>query len=56
VTLRGIILVVYGKDDLPKLEVFKQGINSNGKPRKNRYALNLDTLNELKHYEIGVKK
>jgi hypothetical protein len=55
VKLRRLILVVYDENGLTQLDYVNQGLNSNRKPRKQKYSFNLLNLQNLTHYEIGVK-
>jgi hypothetical protein len=56
VFLKKLVLVVYDKDGIKQLECVNQGMNANGKPRKQKYAFNLLNIRNLTHYEIGVSK
>ena len=54
VTLKQIILLILKNEDLKKLSIMKQGINSNGQPRPYKYAFNLKTINEFENYIIKI--
>jgi hypothetical protein len=52
--LTEIVLLVFQKNDLEKLSIMKQGRNSNGKPRPEKYMLDLETIGEFENYIIKV--
>ena len=52
--LTEIVLLVLQKNDLEKLSIMKQGRNSNGKPRPEKYMLDLEMINEFKNYIIKI--
>ena len=47
--LMEIVYVVFDVDALEKLDVMKQGRNSNGRPRPPKYSLRLKQINKFKH-------
>lgn len=49
-----ILVLLLGKSDTSKLDIMKQGRNSNGKPRKPKYMLNLDDINLFLHKLIKI--
>lgn len=53
VTLNKIIVVMYDLNDLPNLEIMRQGRNANGKPRKPKYSLNIKDLDKFRYEIIG---
>jgi hypothetical protein len=52
--LKEVILVIFSKYDFEKLYIMKQGRNSNGKPRKEKYMLDLEDIHKFKHYIIKL--
>jgi len=52
--LTEIVLLVLQKNDLEKLSIMKQGRNSNGKPRPEKYMLDLETISEFENYIIKI--
>jgi hypothetical protein len=52
--LTEIILFVLQKSDLEKLTVMRQGRNSNGKPRPEKYMLDLETIDNFENYIIKM--
>jgi hypothetical protein len=46
------VLLVLQKKDLEKLSIMRQGRNSNGKPRPEKYMLDLETINDFKNISI----
>jgi hypothetical protein len=51
-----IILLLINKDTIDILDIHKQGRNSNGLPRQPKYMLDIETINDFKHYEIIFEK
>ena len=47
-----IILLLISEDTVDILETHKQGRNSNGLPRRPKYMLDIEDINDFKHYEI----
>jgi hypothetical protein len=54
--LTEIVLLVLQKNDLEKLAIMCQGRNSNGKPRPEKYMLDLETINDSKNDIINLSK
>ena len=52
--LTEIVLLVLQKNDLEKLSIMRQGRNSNGKPRPEKYMLDLETVSEFENYIIKI--
>ena len=52
--LTEIVLLVLQEDDLEKLTIMRQGRNSNGKPRPEKYMLDLETISDFKNYIIKL--
>lgn len=52
--LTQILLVIFDSDDLELLSIMKQGRNSNGKSRKEKYALNIENIEKFKYYLMEV--
>jgi len=52
--LTEIVLLILKKNDLEKLSIMKQGRNSNGKPRPEKYMLDLETISEFENYIIKI--
>ncbi|MCL2131848.1 MAG: hypothetical protein FWH36_05285 [Lentimicrobiaceae bacterium] len=52
--LTEIVLLILKKNDLEKLSIMRQGRNSNGKPRPEKYMLDLETINEFENYIIKI--
>lgn len=50
--LAQILLVVFDKNDLENLPIMKQGRNSNGNLRKEKYMLNLDNIDQYEYYTV----
>ena len=53
-TLTEIALLVLKKEDLPMLSIMKQGRNSNGKPRPEKFMLDLETIDNFENYIIKL--
>ncbi len=53
-TLTEIVFVVFKDDDFEKLDIMRQGRNSNGTPRKEKYMLNLEKIDEFENYIIEI--
>jgi hypothetical protein len=53
-TLTEIVLLVLKKDDLNTLSIMKQGRNSNGKPRPEKFMLDLETIDNFENYIIKI--
>jgi hypothetical protein len=49
-----ILILILGESDLIKLDIMKQGRNSNGMPRKPKYMLNLENVNLFAHKLIKM--
>jgi hypothetical protein len=47
-----IIVVVFKKEDLDDLPLMNQGRNSNGEPRKSKYMLDLELIDNYENYII----
>ena len=47
--LMEIVYVVFKLDDLEKLDVMNQGRNSNGQPRRPKYSLHLERINDFQY-------
>ena len=45
--LTEILFVIFTSNDLSKLSIMKQGRNSNGKPRPEKYMLDLETIDQF---------
>jgi len=52
--LTEIVLVVFKADDLDLLATMKQGRNSNGKSRPEKYLLDLETTDNFENYIIKI--
>jgi len=52
--LTEIVLIVFKADDLDLLATMKQGRNSNGKPRPEKYMLDLETIYNFENYIIKM--
>lgn len=52
--LTEIVLLVFKKDDLDLLLTMKQGRNSNGAPRLEKYSLDLETIDNFENYTIKI--
>jgi len=52
--LTEIIILILKKDDLEKLLIMKQGRNSNGKPRPEKYMLDLETIDDFERHIIKL--
>lgn len=52
--LTEIAIIVFKNDDFKKLNIMKQGRNSNGSPRKEKYMLNLEKIDEFENYIIEI--
>jgi hypothetical protein len=52
--LTEIVLLVLQERDLEKLSIMRQGRNSNGKPRPEKYMLDLETVNDFENYIIKL--
>lgn len=49
-----ILILLISGSDISKLDILKQGRNSNGNPRKPKYMLNLENINSFYHKIIKV--
>jgi hypothetical protein len=49
-----IVLLIFKADDLDLLPIMKQGRNSNGKPRREKYMLDLETTGNFENYIIKM--
>jgi hypothetical protein len=47
-----IILLILDNESMVFINELKQGRNSNGKPRKPKYELDIERINEFVHYTI----
>ena len=52
--LMEIVLLVLKRDDLDLLSTMKQGRNSNGMPRPEKYMLDLETIDNFENYIIKL--
>ena len=52
--LTEIVLLIFKADDLDLLAIMKQGRNSNGKPRPEKYMLDLETIDHFHNYIIKI--
>jgi hypothetical protein len=52
--LTEIALIIFKKDDLDLLATMKQGRNSNGAPRPEKYMLDLETIDNFENYIIKL--
>jgi hypothetical protein len=52
--LTEIVLLVLQKNDLEKLSIMRQGRNSNGKPRPEKYMLDFETIGEFENHIIKL--
>jgi hypothetical protein len=52
--LTEIVLLILKKEDLDLLATMKQGRNSNGKPRPEKYMLDLEMIGEFENYIIKI--
>jgi len=52
--LTDILLLIFKASDLDLLATMKQGINSNGKPRPEKYMLDLETIDNFENYIIRM--
>jgi len=52
--LTEIVLLIFKAGDLDLLATMKQGINSNGKPRPEKYMLDLETIENYENYIIKM--
>jgi len=53
--LMEIVLLVFHEQDLDKLAIMRQGRNSNGKPRPEKYMLDLETIDLFENHVIKMK-
>ncbi|MDR0303878.1 MAG: hypothetical protein LBH98_03785 [Chitinispirillales bacterium] len=49
-----IIFLIFKKDDLDLLDTMKQGRNSNGMPRPEKYMLDLETIDNFERYVVKL--
>ena len=49
-----IVLLIFKADDLDLLATMKQGRNSNGKPRPEKYMLDLETIDNFENHIIKI--
>lgn len=49
-----ILIIILNEDNLKELPVMKQGRNSNGSPRKVKYMLDLEKIDNLENYIIKI--
>ena len=49
-----ILFVVVREADLVKLDIFKQGINSNGRPRAPKYMLDLEKVHIFDYFKLVI--
>lgn len=49
-----IMLLIFSKKDLANLSTMKQGRNSDGSPRKEKYMINLESIGNIEQYHINV--
>lgn len=47
-----IVLIIFNEKDLEKLSIMKQGRNSNGTPRKEKYILDIEQIDNFEHHLI----
>jgi len=52
--LTEIVLIIFTKDDLDILSLMKQGRNSNGQPRPEKYMLDLETIDSFENHIIKM--
>jgi len=52
--LTEIVFIVFKADDLDMLATMKQGRNSNGKPRPEKYMFDLETIDNFENYIIKM--
>jgi hypothetical protein len=52
--LTEIVLLILQKNDLRKLSIMRQGRNSNGKPRPEKYMIDLEMIGEFENYIIKL--
>jgi hypothetical protein len=53
-TLEEILFVILKPQDLENLNIMQQGRNSDGSPRKVKYMLNLEELDDLEFYKLTL--
>jgi len=53
-TLIEIVLLILRKENLDTLLIMRQGRNSNGKPRPEKYMLDLETIDKFENYIIKL--
>jgi hypothetical protein len=53
-TLTEVVLIVFKKDDFKALSIMKQGRNSNGKPRPEKFMLDLETIDCFENYILKI--
>ena len=51
-----ILLMILNANDLKDLPLMHQGRNSDGSPRKVKYMLNLENIENIEHYQIKFKR
>lgn len=49
VSLVELIFLIIDKDSVEKLDIFKQGRNSNGNPRNQKYSLRVEEIDNFNH-------
>ncbi|MDR2064137.1 MAG: hypothetical protein LBP85_00260 [Prevotellaceae bacterium] len=52
--LTEILLLIFKKDDMDLLSTMKQGRNSNGMPRPEKYMLDLEIIDKFENYIIEL--
>lgn len=50
-----IMILILNKNSILKLDTLNQGINSNGKPRKTKYLINLESINKFIYDKVIFK-
>jgi len=53
-TLTEIVMLILKKEDLSTLPIMRQGRNSNGKPRPEKFMLDLETIDNFENYIIKM--
>ena len=52
--LTEIVLVVFKANDLDSLQIMRQGRNSNGRPRPEKYMLDLETIDNFENFVLEI--
>lgn len=49
-----ILILVFGKNDMDRLSIMRQGRNSDGSPRKVKYMLDLEEIGGIEQHKISM--